>query len=174
MVSCPYNMRRIASICFLLIFLGALLCSIGWQRGKACPAYVGEAVFHLQPEESEANLVKFIRYVVESVSPTFFQQKRWPEADSEAETAKAYRDSLRYQIQRRGAKRVLKVWCLASNGAVAVDGAAFVGTWSGVGHKHLSSIEKGPQMALGRGVTHLERMAYGLGLFPPGKSVPAE
>lgn len=159
----------------LLFLLGTVIASgalliIGHHRGKACPEYAAKITYQLGSNETETAFIGFVQFAVTSVGPTFFRQKRWPETQSEQETINAYRHSLRYRFR----KNALDVWCIGPRAEYAIDGAAFVGAWQRASEHSFPAVaeNRSALQSTAERVTPLQRIAYGLGLFPDGKPIP--
>ncbi|WP_395738133.1 hypothetical protein [Prosthecobacter sp.] len=165
-------MKRLLFTLLLLVFALFMTAVIGWQKGQTCPPFVGYACYELSHGEQRGQLLQFIEKATQSAGDTHFVQHRWPGAQDAAQAVSAYRASLRYSVTRSQGHPRLNVWCLASTGETAADGPTFPGQRPYAAEFGAPSFQKGMLVSQTTRPTALEKMLYGLGLFPPGEPLP--
>lgn len=167
-------MKRLLIAFTVLAAALVIVAAVGWERGKTCPPFVGYACFELAHGEGTEQIQRFMDYAIQASGDNHFQQQRWPGAQNAVQAASAYRASLRYSITRGHGNPQLHIWCVASSSITAVDGPVFPGRLAHGARYGMPSLQKLPLVSHATRTTSLQKMLYGLGMYPPGSPLPGD
>jgi hypothetical protein len=151
----------------LLPILVAIILGIGFIRGGACPPYLGEASYQLDSSTDLESIKPLLLSITGDYGGNY---KRWAGCQNEEEGIIAYRNSLRYNINKSSDGYLLQVSSLADKDYVAVDAPAFPGRqafYPLLRDGYLSDAAKVHR------TTNWDRIQFGLGLFPSGDKLVA-